>query len=336
MFDRRKLFAAGPLLLGMAYSELKYMTTSAQASPAGENITHPPTSLADYVTRTSAVRIPSPAGVELALDYFVEATPAAGNWHSLVVEIIEGVPYQVISQDADRIIDAASIQKVGIAAAVLHQVDAGKLKLSDKTTLTEEMVAPGSGLYVNQVEIGDELTLSNILVAMIQVSDNSSVRMISRFLSGDEINNIYESWGLVNTRVEPLPELKRFATGKTTPREISYLLYSIVGGNILSPESTKILLDIMSVSTDGYTDGIRRSLSSNERSRISTKYGVLDDIRSEVGVFFTEERRPEVIYAYFASEVQDGAVNWGATSRPVEAVAKLGRTMVSAYDRNPL
>ncbi|WP_194852862.1 serine hydrolase [Nocardia sp. SYP-A9097] len=272
----------------------------------------------------------------MALDYFVEATPAAGNWHSLVVEIIEGVPYQVISQDADRIIDAASIQKVGIAAAVLHQVDAGKLKLSDKTTLTEEMVAPGSGLYVNQVEIGDELTLSNILVAMIQVSDNSSVRMISRFLSGDEINNIYESWGLVNTRVEPLPELKRFATGKTTPREISYLLYSIVGGNILSPESTKILLDIMSVSTDGYTDGIRRSLSSNERSRISTKYGVLDDIRSEVGVFFTEERRPEVIYAYFASEVQDGAVNWGATSRPVEAVAKLGRTMVSAYDRNPL
>ena len=46
------------------------------------------------------------------------------------------------------------------------------------------------GIYALQTVWGDELTLANILAAMLLVSDNTAVRMCGRVVPGPEINEV--------------------------------------------------------------------------------------------------------------------------------------------------
>lgn len=273
----------------------------------------------------------TPAGGTLAGVYHVATAAACGRWHTVVTDLSTGQPLSAIDDDGDFVIEAGSVQKLAIAVAVLSEVDAGAFTLSDRLTLTADHIAPGSGIYLNQVAYGDQLTVSNILTAMLQVSDNTAVRLLSELLTGEQINEILQRLGFTATRVEPIPGGRRFYLGYTTPRENNDLLYRLITGKLLSPASTAALLRIMTWPSVGYTDGIRRNMSSAERARIGTKHGALDDKRHETGLVFDRNGAPLLVYSYFADQVPDPD-NYGATNPVVTAHATLGRTMLDAYD----
>ncbi|MFI6866437.1 serine hydrolase [Nocardia sp. NPDC050406] len=256
---------------------------------------------------------------------------AGGRWHCLVTDLSSGTRVPVVDQDADFLMEGASVQKLAVMTAVLAEVDAGRVRLTDTTTLDADIVAQGSGIFLNQAAFGDRLTVANLLTAMVQVSDNTAVRLLSRFVSGERINEILDGLGFVHTRVEPLPGQQRFYLGFTTPRENNDLLYRLATGTLLSPESTRAALRILTWSAIGYTDGIRRNMSSDERSRFGGKHGASEDRRHETGVMFDENGGPLVVYSFFTDQAPEPG-NYGATNPVVQAHAVLGRLMLDTYD----
>lgn len=272
------------------------------------------------------------AGQAFDAEYRALTKLMGGRWHCLVTDLGSGKPVTVVEEDADFVIEGASVQKLAVMTAVMSEVDAGRLKLSDTTTLDADMVADGSGIYLNQAAFGDQLTVANLLTAMLQVSDNTAVRLMSRFVTGERINEILDGLGFKDTRVEPIPGDRKFYLGNTTPRENNDLLYRLATGTLLSKESTQAVMRIMTWSAVGYTDGVRRNMSSAERAQFATKHGASDDKRHDTGVMFDNAGAPSVVFSFFADQSPDPD-NYGATNPIVQAHAILGRSLLDTYTR---
>jgi beta-lactamase class A len=237
-----------------------------------------------------------------------------------------------VTDDADFVTNGYSVQKLFVAMTVMDKIDRGLLTLDQKLDLQASIILGGSGIYFLHSVWGDDITIGNFLTAMLLMSDNTAVRMCGRVVPALELNEILAAKGFVNTRVQPVANPNRFFLGVTTPRETTDFLWRLANKTILSPASCDFLLRILRW-VNGYHDGIRRNMSSNERSRVATKYGAdfntLGAARNEAGIMFDASGAPVLTYALFADSLAE-LDNYGATHPAVEAHAVLGRTMFDA------
>ena len=255
---------------------------------------------------------------------------AGGRWHSHVAMVnAEGALQPIIEDDADFVINAYSVQKIAVAMTVLDKVDRGLLRLDQKLDLPASIILRGSGIYHLHGVWGDDITIANFLTAMLVTSDNTAIRMCGRVVPALEINEILAAKGFVHTRVEPVANPNRFFLGFTTPREVHDLLWRLANRTLLSPASCDFLLSLMRW-IFGYNDGIRRNMSSAERSRIGSKYGAdfntLGAARHEAGIMFGADGAPVATYAFFADALGDRD-NYGATHSAVQLHSILGRVL---------
>ncbi|WP_309232271.1 serine hydrolase [Micromonospora tarensis] len=237
-----------------------------------------------------------------------------------------------MTADADRRIEAYSVNKIAVATAVLDKVDRGLLTLDQRVEVTEAIVVPGGdGIFSLDGAYPSTVTLGHVLVNLLTVSDDTAVRLCGLVAPAAEINSILVAKGFPNTQVQPVANPNRFFLGTSTPRETHDLLRALVGGTLLSPASTSYLLGILR-SPVAFTDGIRRTMSSDERARIATKAGWYADARHEAGVIFDRSGAAVLTYALFA----DGQANpedFGATHPAVQARAAMGPRFLAAVDR---
>ena len=228
--------------------------------------------------------------------------------------------------------NGCSVQKLAVATAVMGKVDRGLLTLGQRVRLSSDIILGGSGIYHLHGVWGDDITIANFLTAMLVMSDNTAVRLCGLVAPALEINDILAAKGFVKTRVEPVANPNRFFLGVTTPREMHSLLWRLAGKTLLSPSSCDFLLSVLRW-INGYHDGVRRTMSSAERSRIATKYGAdfntAGATRNEAGIMSGTDGVPKLTYALFANGLSQSD-NYGATHPAVEAHAKLGRTMLDA------
>ncbi|MFG1887176.1 serine hydrolase [Micromonospora sp. NPDC049051] len=268
--------------------------------------------------------------------YRQQKAQAGGVWHSHISMLDSAnTPRTVLEDGADHVIHGYSVQKLAVATAVMDKVDRGELRLDQKLDLTADIILGGSGIYHLQTVWGDDITIANFLTAMLLVSDNTAVRMCGRVVPALEINEILAAKGFAQTRVEPVANPNRFFLGVTTPREMHDLLWRLARKTLLSPKSCDFLLGITRW-LNGYHDGIRRNMSSDERSRVATKYGADFDergaARHEAGIMFGTDGAPALVYSLFADALGD-LDNYGATHPAVQAHAVLGRTMFDAISQ---
>jgi beta-lactamase class A len=263
--------------------------------------------------------------------YAEQRAAAGGTWHTHIAAVgPTGRPEQVVADDADGVTHGYSVQKLAVATAVLDKVDRGALSLGRRLDLPAGIVLGGSGIYHLQTVWGDQVTIANVLTAMLLVSDNTAVRMCGRVAPAAEINEILAGKGFVHTRVEPVADPDRFLLGTTTPRETHDLLWRLATGTLLAPASSRFLLGVVR-SLSGYHDGVRRTMSSAERGRVATKGGADFDThgaaRHEAGIMFGAGGAPLLTYAMFAEGLGDRD-NYGSTHPAVQAHAVLGRVML--------
>ncbi|MFV2101551.1 serine hydrolase [Micromonospora sp. LOL_024] len=263
--------------------------------------------------------------------YRQQKARTGGVWHSHVAMVDSaGTLDVVVSDDADRVTHGYSVQKLAVAVAVMDKIDRGELRLDQRLDLTADIILGGSGIYFLQTVWGDEVTVANFLTALLLVSDNTAVRMCGRVVPALEINQILAAKGFTHTRVEPVANPNRFFLGVTTPRETHDLLWRLANKTLLSVRSSDFLLGILRW-INGYHDGIRREMSSAERSRVATKYGADFDTsgaaRHEAGIMFDAAGAPTLTYAFFADSLGD-LDNYGGTHPAVRAHAVLGRVML--------
>jgi len=286
---------------------------------------------------TAALAIGSPAEAAMSgpacirAAYEREKAKAGGTWHTHIAGVdATGAPVPIVEDDIDHVTQGYSVQKLAVATAVMDKIDRGELQLGQKLDLPADIILGGSGIYFLHTVWGDEITIANFLTAMLLVSDNTAVRMCGRVVPAAEINEILAAKGFTHTRVEPVANPNRFYLGTTTPREMHDLLWRLATKTLLSPESCTFLLSITRW-INGYMDGVRRVMSSEERSRVATKYGAdfntLGASRHEAGIMFVLEGLPKLTYAMFAEGLAD-LHNYGSTHPAVQAHAKLGRAMM--------
>lgn len=276
----------------------------------------------------------------IARRYGRETRRAGGVWSSVVAMADEGGAFQdVVVADADRVVEAYSVNKIAVAVAVLDKVDRGLLTLDQRVEVTSSIVIRDTdGIFGLDGGYPSSVTIGHAMAALLTVSDNTAVRLCGLVCPALELNEILREKGFTHTQVVPVSNPNRFFLGTTTPRETTDLLQRLAAGQLLSAESTTYLLNALR-SLTAFTDGIRLRMTSPERLRVATKAGWFNDGRNEAGLIFTANGAPVLSYALFARGpfTGDSAVNdadFGATHPALRARAALGRTLMDATVHN--
>lgn len=271
-----------------------------------------------------------PTRDRVAAIYRREKTRAGGTWNSyLSVADPDGTVAPAVVEGADTVVEAYSVNKIAVATAVLDKVDRGMLSLTDRVEVTSSIVvAGGDGIFSQDGAYPSSVTLGHALAALLTVSDDTAVRLCGLVCPAAELNQILVAKGFPNTQVEPVANPNRFFLGTSTARETHDLLQALVRGTVLSTASTAFLLNLLR-SPIAFTDGIRRTMSSDERARVATKAGWFGDARHEAGIVFNPAGAPVLTYVMFASGQADPD-NFGATHPAVQARAVMGPQFLDA------
>jgi beta-lactamase class A len=282
---------------------------------------------------TSAPTTPHGARGQVRRVYRRESARAGGVWNSYVtVADPAGTLDPAVDDGSDVLVQAYSVNKLAVATAVLDKIDRGLLALDQRVDVTAEIVsAEGDGIFRLDRAYPSSITLGHVLAALLSVSDDTAVRLCGLVCTSQEVNDIMAAKGFPRTRVQPTANPHRYFLGKTTPREMHDLLQALVNGMLLSASSSDHLLGVVR-SPIAFTDGIRRTMSSDERLRVGTKAGWFADGRNEAGIMFDPGGMPVLTYSVFAHG-QAHPEDFGATHPAVQARAVMGRRFLDAVDR---
>ena len=204
---------------------------------------------------------------------------------------------------ADTKVRTASTIKLPILAALESLVAAGKVKWDERIALKAGDKVSGSGVLASLADNSD-LTLRNIAILMIIVSDNTATNLVLDRITADAVNDYLDTIGLTVTRSNrkvrgdgtklaaptgwskagQKEENSKYGLGVSTPREMVKLLEMLHQGKIVSPEASKDILEIMK--NQQVKDGIGRH--ELEGWTVASKSGSLDALRSDVGIVYTK------------------------------------------------
>lgn len=143
-----------------------------------------------------------------------------------------------------NVFSAASTIKIPVLVAFFQDVDAGKIRLDEKLTITQDVIGSGSG-DLQYKKVGTQITALETAYKMIVISDNTATNMLIKKVGGKEvINQRLQSWGLTNTVINnPLPDLE--GTNTTSPKELTTILAMVNQGQLISLKSRDRMLGIM-------------------------------------------------------------------------------------------
>ena len=169
---------------------------------------------------------------------------------------------------------AASTIKIPVLVAFFQDVDAGKIYLDEKLTISPSNIGSGSGGMQYQ-PVGTQYSAINTATEMIINSDNTATNMIIERLGGkDELNRRFKEWGLDVTVINnPLPDLE--GTNMTSPRDLAMILVKVNQGELISLRSRDRLLEIMRQTRTRtlLPRGIKNMLPSPKTGDIGTVLG---------------------------------------------------------------
>ena len=138
----------------------------------------------------------------------------------------------------DQVYFSASLFKVGLLLEAYRQRDAGELDFSDGITLEESHAEHDFGtLEILGLEVGDTISISDAIRAMITISDTPTAIMMQELLGPLRVDATYRALGLQDTRyVGDLP---------TSARDMAVLLKAIARGHEVTNESRLEMLSLL-------------------------------------------------------------------------------------------
>lgn len=242
-----------------------------------------------------------PAAANNDLDARVSAltTPFKGSVMLYAKNLRTGRDF---GRGAETKVRTASTIKLPILCALESLIDAGKVRWDERLVLKADDKVTGSGVMGNLAD-GTDLTVRNVAILMIIVSDNTATNLILDRITADAVNDYLDAIGLPLTRSnrkvrgdgaklkDPtgwsraglIEENKKYGLGVTTPREMVRLLELLEQGKVVSPAVSKDVLDILKMQHE--REGIARHAPDDVE--IASKHGSLDALRSDVGIVYT-------------------------------------------------
>lgn len=203
-----------------------------------------------------------------------------------ILDLTEGGSF---SLHADDEFATASTIKIAILAELYRQVQQGKLKLSDTYTVQAADLVGGSGISQALTPGATRLTLRDLAVLMVSVSDNSMTNVLIDRVGMDNVNALLDSLALPRTRLRrKMMDVRAAAEGRenvSTPHEMAALLKALYEKKVLNAQLTEDFFNVLSVHKESY---IPRYLP--EDLRVANKPGELEGVRNDCGIVFTGKR----------------------------------------------
>lgn len=250
----------------------------------------------------------------------------------------------------------ASSFKVPILVTLLRDVGEGKLSLDDQIEIGEEDYVPGSGV-LTQLSHGVKVTIKDLAMLMIIVSDNIATDRILRLVGTENVSSYMKELGLTNLHInQSCWELICMSLGigakSYTPEaavqlrtqkynSASYDKSSLVfqvdqRSNASTPEDMNRLLDMIAtkeILTEALCDTVLEILFKQqfngrmpyllpEGAKVAHKTGTINDVVNDVGIVYLPENKGAFTITIFSSS--NGSMEEGERT--------IARLTKSAYD----
>lgn len=198
---------------------------------------------------------------------------------------------QTLGHRQDERFPSASTIKTAVMVEAIRQVDAGKIKWTDKQPVPTEPGRRESSMWSFFMREGTSLDLDGWVNLMVGVSDNTATIVTRDWLGTMNVNQAMESLGLPNTKIlgnaprdrQDLLRLRRmFGMGMTTPAEMVRLYELIRTNRAASPAGCEKMIRILA--KQYWDDFIGASVPP--QFRVASKSGAISRSRSDVAIVF--------------------------------------------------
>ncbi len=124
---------------------------------------------------------------------------------------------------------AASTIKIPVLAALMEEVNAGRIRLDEKLTMRKPLIASEAGA-MQYLPVNSRFTVLETAIEMIRISDNTATNLLIDRLGGKaRLNQRFQTWGLQQTRIgNLLPDLE--GANKTSARDLVTVLAQVERG----------------------------------------------------------------------------------------------------------
>jgi len=193
----------------------------------------------------------------------------------------------------NEIFPQASSIKIAILLEIFKKVEEGNLKFDEFLDLKRDWKVGGSGILQHLGEPSLSISIKDLCILMIVLSDNTATNMLIDRTGIDSINRRLDSIGLkktkLNRKMMDVSAVKEGRENLSTPLEMMSLLESIWKEEILKEPLRSEFLKILSIPKDSF---IRKGTPEN--IPVASKPGALSRVRCESGIVLLE-RRPYIL-----------------------------------------
>jgi beta-lactamase class A len=165
---------------------------------------------------------------------------AFGVWaHSLTAR-------ETVEWNAREVFPSASAIKLPILYEVFRQAGEGRIRLADGRRVEAGEIVPGSGI-LKDLTPGLTLSLRDLAVLMIVVSDNTASNLLIDVVSIDAVNASMRALGLTDTVLDH----KFFhapagaPANRSTPADLGRLMHLVAAHEVLTPQACEEMLEIL-------------------------------------------------------------------------------------------
>lgn len=190
--------------------------------------------------------------------------------------------------------ETASVIKLPIMITALHQVEQGVLDLDQAVTMEPSDLVSGSGILQN-LSLGLQLSLRDVIMLMITISDNTATNMVVRLIGLEPINALMATLGAHDTVIKkPIDFTLPPPIGLSTPKDLVTLLKGIYHRTSVSKTASEWMWDVLT--RQQYNTVLSRALPYSLLEEpedgpativIGSKSGSVEGVRNDAGIVTT-------------------------------------------------
>jgi beta-lactamase class A len=211
---------------------------------------------------------------------------------------------KTVTINADSIFPTASIVKVPILLGIMDRLYRGELKYDSAFTYKDSLLYAGEDI-LGSFKSNETIALKKIIMLMMTTSDNTASLWLQSIAgTGTRINQLLDSFGFKNTRVNsrtPGREGNRtqYGWGQTTPREMGELFERAYKHQLFSTETNDRMLRCLGRNFWDEDEAISRFPPTIE---VFSKNGCVNASRSEA-MIVNAPHRPFVFCVFTKNNV---------------------------------
>lgn len=238
---------------------------------------------------------------------FTPVLAGLGAGARLGVSAIDTGSGRTIAHDANSRFTMCSTFKLPLAAAILAEVEAGRLRLDREIPFTRADMVNNSPRVEAALARG-RLTVEQLCAAIVEVSDNAGANLLIALIGGPPgLTAFARRHGDATTRFDRIePALNRPAPGQdldtTTPAAMTGLLRALLLGNALNAASRARLIGWMASATTGL-DRLRGGTPAGWRA--GDKTGTAGNFNNDLAIFMPPGRAPILISSFIEAPATD-------------------------------